>query len=111
MSAPPRPPATTAEQRQAGLAKATAANAERARIRTRLKTGDTTLAAVLENTAAHPGHPAGTIRLASLLKNIPHVGPSRTERILTEANVPGTKRLRGLGPRQRHAVIHAAGSR
>jgi guanylate kinase len=98
------------EQREAARIKAGATRAEHARISTQLANRETTLAAVLEKAHAEPDTPAGAMRARRVVTSLPGIGASRGQAILTTAKVPAAKRLRGLGSRQRHALLTAAGS-
>lgn len=51
--------------------------------------------------AADPGAPEATLRVRELLLSIPSLGPTRTDRVLGELGIAASKRVGGLGVRQR----------
>ena len=93
------------EQRRAALAKAADARRERARIKQLLKAGDTSLAAVLE--AADASEALAKMRVSEVLEALPAVGPLKAERTMEELRIARSRRIRGLGPRQRRALLDA----
>ncbi|MEC4612879.1 integration host factor, actinobacterial type [Tsukamurella tyrosinosolvens] len=95
-------PTLTPEQRADALAKAAAVRAARAAIKNQLKTGATTLAAVLDR-ADEPA--VGKMRVASLLEALPKIGKVKAAEIMTELEIAENRRVAGLGERQRTALV------
>lgn len=94
-------PTLTPEQRADALAKAAAVRAARAAIKNQLKTGATTLAAVLDR-ADEPA--VGKMHVASLLEALPKIGKVKASEIMTELDIAENRRVAGLGERQRAAL-------
>ena len=95
-------PTLTQEQRADALAKAAAVRTARAAIKTELKTGATTLAAVLGR-ADEPA--VGKMRVAALLEALPKIGKVKAADIMAELEIAENRRVAGLGERQRTALI------
>jgi guanylate kinase len=49
-------------------------------------------------------HPAASLRITQFLRSIPHIGATKTERILAELQIAPVKRLGGLGRNQRQRL-------
>ena len=79
-------PQLTDEQRAAALEKAAAARRARAELKDRLKRGGTNLKQVLKDAETK-------------------VGKVKAQEIMTELEIAPTRRLRGLGDRQRKALL------
>jgi hypothetical protein len=95
-------PTLTPEQRADALAKAAAVRSARAAIKNQLKTGATTLAAVLGR-ADEPA--VGKMRVAALLEALPKIGKVKAAEIMTELEIAENRRIAGLGERQRTALV------
>jgi transposase len=99
----PQLPQLTDEQRAAALEKAASARRARAELKDRLKRGDTNLEQVLKD--AQTDEVVGKIKVAELLAALPRVGKVKAQEIMTELEIAPTRRLRGLGDRQRSALL------
>jgi hypothetical protein len=99
----PQVPALSAEQRAAALRRAAAVRAERGRLRAELKAGRLSPAALLDR-AGEDESLAG-MRVVALLEALPGYGPVRAGALLDELGIAGSRRVRGLGPRQRAALL------
>ncbi len=51
--------------------------------------------------AGEPTSPEATLRVTELLRSIPSLGPTRASRVMTELQIAESKRVGGLGVRQR----------
>jgi len=98
-------PARTEEQRTAALHAALAARTARARLRLELKDRRLNGVDVIEGAAGNPLWAA--LRVTWLLGCLPGVGEVRAERMLASAGIAPSRRIQGLGSRQRAALIHA----
>ena len=98
-------PARSDEQRAEALEAALAVRMERARLRGELKAKNVSAVEVIEG-AADNRLWAG-LKVTWLLKCLPGVGEVRAERMLTELQIARSRRLQGLGSRQRSALIAA----
>ncbi|MEU5547783.1 integration host factor, actinobacterial type [Streptomyces sioyaensis] len=94
-------PPLTLEQRRAGLGKALASRAERAEVREALKRGRLSLRMVL----ASDSEAVRKMPVLLLLTSLPGVGKPRARKMLTELKIAPTRRIRGLGARQRARLI------
>ena len=96
-------PQLTDEQRAAALEKAAAARRVRAELKERLKRGGTTLKDVLA--AADADEVVGKMKVSALLESLPGVGKVRAAQIMERLEIATSRRLRGLGDRQRKALL------
>lgn len=100
-------PELTPEQRAAALEKAAAARRARTELKDRLKKGETDLKTVLKN--AETDEIIGKMKVSALLEALPKVGKVKAQEIMTELEIAPTRRLRGLGDRQRRALLERFG--
>ncbi|CAM2934369.1 integration host factor, actinobacterial type [Saccharomonospora xinjiangensis] len=96
-------PQLTEEQRAAALEKAAAARRARAELKERLKRGGTTLAEVLKQ--ADEDEVLGKMKVSALLEALPGVGKVRAQQTMERLEIATSRRLRGLGDRQRKALL------
>jgi signal recognition particle GTPase len=96
-------PELTEEQRAAALEKAAAARRARAELKERLKRGGTTLPDVLDQ--ADSDEVLGKMKVSALLEALPGVGKVRAQQIMERLEIAPSRRLRGLGERQRKALL------
>lgn len=97
------PPKLTAEQRNAALAKAAEARRVRAEMKELLRTGSLTLPEVLER-AETDEIIAGT-KVYAVLVALPGLGKVKAARVMEELGIAENRRLRGLGSRQKAALL------
>ncbi|AEH10617.1 MULTISPECIES: integration host factor, actinobacterial type [Frankiaceae] len=98
----PLPPLTP-EQRAAALEKAALARKQRAELKERLKKAEVSLASVLER--ADTDEVIGKMKVAAVLESLPGVGRVRATRIMERLAISDSRRLRGLGAKQRAALV------
>lgn len=91
-------------QRQQALAQAAEARRNRAELARQLKTGYL-LPAELFELVCDPTCEARNMRVSTVLRAMPHVGPVRAATIQREAGIAGNRRLRGVGRRQRNVLL------
>jgi transposase len=96
-------PQLTEEQRAAALEKAAAARRARAELKERLKRGGTNLKEVL--IAADNNEVLGKMKVSALLESLPGVVKVRAAQIMERLEIAASRRLRGLGDRQRKALL------
>ena len=96
-------PARSDEQRAEALEAALAVRMERARLRGELKAK--TLSAVDVIEGAVDNRLWAGLKVTWLLECLPGVGEVRAERILTDLQIAASRRIQGLGTRQRAALI------
>jgi len=95
-------PPLTPEQRTAALEKAAQARKDRAEIKNRLKRGEITLSAVLDQ--GQSDDTAGKMKVSALLESMPGVGKVRAQQIMDRLGIAESRRVRGLGAKQRAAL-------
>ena len=96
-------PQLTEEQRAAALEKAAAARRTRAELKDRLKRGGTTIKEVLHKSDSDDV--LGKMKVSALLEAMPGVGKVRAAQIMERLEIAPSRRLRGLGDRQRKALL------
>lgn len=99
------PPDLSPEQRALAIERAAAARRVRAEVREDLRTGRTDLAAVLAR--ADADEIVGGIKVKSVLTALPGLGKVKSYRLMERLGIADNRRLRGLGPRQREALLDA----
>ena len=100
-------PQLTDEQRKEALAKAAEARKARAELKEQLKRGDISLKEVLAK--ASTDEIIGKTKVSALLESLPKVGKVKVKEIMDELEIAQTRRLRGLGDRQRRALLERFG--
>lgn len=96
-------PKMTDEQRAAALARAGEARRVRAEIKQLLKTGSLNLDDVFER--AEEDDLVAGIKVSAVVVSMPHMGKVKAKRLLEELGIADNRRLRGLGPRQKAALL------
>lgn len=91
------------EQRRAALAKAAEARRIRAELKQMLKAGEVSLRDVIERSAS--AEALAKMKVADVLEAMPAFGPVKARRLMEELEIAPSRRLRGLGPRQREALL------
>jgi hypothetical protein len=97
----PLPPLSP-EQRAAALEKAAAARRARAALKVRLKTSGTSLSDVLSE--GETDDVIGKMKVVSVLEALPRVGKVKAQQIMDELEISPSRRVRGLGVKQREAL-------
>ncbi|HWH96934.1 MAG TPA: integration host factor, actinobacterial type, partial [Pseudolysinimonas sp.] len=88
--------------RAAGSRAAVAARRARAEVKRQIASRERTALDVVESAwAGDAGAPEATLRVSELLKSVPTLGPTRTERVMADLGIATSKRVGGLGVRQR----------
>lgn len=95
-------PPLTPEQRAAALTKAADARRARAEVKDKLKNSGTSLSDVLS--AGETDEVVGRMRVSAVLEAMPGVGKIRAARIMERCGIAASRRVRGLGGRQRAAL-------
>jgi transposase len=90
------------EQRAAALEKAAEIRKKRAALKEQLKSGKTTLAAVLDQAEDEV---VGKLKVSAVLQSMPGIGKIRATQIMERLKIADSRRLRGLGEQQRKALL------
>lgn len=96
-------PQLTDEQRKAALEKAAQARHERAELREKIKSGKVTLEEVLDSDDPI----ANRMKVSALIESLPGYGKAKAVKIMDELGISATRRVKGLGARQREQLIEA----
>ncbi len=97
----PLPPLSP-EDRQKALEKAAEARKKRAELKGQLKSGKMTLAEVL---TTQGDDTIGKMKVSAVLEALPGVGKVRARKIMEKLDISATRRIKGLGPKQREALL------
>jgi len=95
-------PELTPEQKREALKKAQEVRSKRARVRADLKAGNMTLEGVLNKAEDEV---IGKMRVAYLLESLPRIGKVRSRQIMEEIGIDESRRVQGLGVRQKEALL------
>jgi DNA uptake protein ComE-like DNA-binding protein len=94
-------PTLTPEQRTQALAKAAEARKKRAELKGELKSGKKSLKDVL----ARSDDTVGKMKVSNVLESLPGVGKVRAQKIMEELDISASRRVRGLGAKQRGLLL------
>ena len=95
-------PQLTEEQRRQALEKAAEARRARAEIKQKLKAGTLTLSQVL---ASPSDDMVGKMKVSAVLEALPGVGKVRAKKIMEQLDISTSRRIRGLGDKQKQALL------
>ena len=98
----PLPPPLTEEQRRQALEKAAIARRKRAEMKEQLKSGRTTLKELLGRT---DDEIVGKMKVSSVLESMPGVGRVRARKMMEKLDISDSRRMRGLGTRQKENLL------
>ena len=96
-------PELTDEQRKAALEKAAAARHARAELREKIKNGEVTLEDVLDSDDPI----ANRLKVSALIESLPGYGKAKAAKVMGELGISATRRVKGLGARQREQLVEA----
>jgi hypothetical protein len=101
-------PTLTPEQRQQALEKAAEARRKRAELKAQLKSGNTSLATVLNK---DEDDTVGKMKVSAVLESMPGVGKVRARKIMEKLDISASRRVRGLGSKQKDALLAEFGGK
>lgn len=101
-------PQLTEEQRKQALEKAAEARRARAEIKQQLKNATLTLPQILSQPTNETT--IGKMKVASVLESLPGVGKVRARKIMERLDISSTRRVRGLGAKQKEALLAEFGA-
>lgn len=99
------PKLSDADRLQA-LEKASKARQARAALRDEIKSGKLPFAAVLQRS---DDPVAGRMRVSVLLRSLPGFGKSKAAKVMAELDISESRRVQGLGTRQREQLLERLG--
>ncbi len=94
-------PVLTDEQRKQALEKAAEARRKRAEIKGQLKSGKLTLKDML----SRQDDTVGKMKVSTVLESLPGVGKVRARKIMEKLDISASRRVRGLGAKQRESLL------
>jgi len=95
------PPSLDPEVRRRNAQLAIEARRERSKMKSALKEGSLSLREILESSSAA----AQRMRVIELLTSLPQMGPLRAESLMEKVGISRTRRIAGLGVRQRRELL------
>jgi len=101
----PVPPSLTQAQREAASRVAVANRRRRAEVKKLVKSGELSLEEIFELAEAEDC--IAQMRAYDLISALPAIGEVKATRIMERATIAKTRRIRGLGPRQRELLFQA----
>jgi hypothetical protein len=101
-------PKLSMEEKKRALKKAQEVRSQRAKIRQSLKSGKTSIRELLSNVNDDV---VAKMRVVYLLESLPRIGKVKTKKIMSDIGIDETRRIQGLGNRQKQALIERFGSK
>lgn len=101
----PTPPTLSQEQRVQASRLAVANRRRRAEVKRQVKSGELTLEELFALAAREEC--VAQMRAYDLISALPAIGEVKAERIMKSASIAKTRRIRGLGPKQRAELFRA----
>ena len=95
-------PTLNEEQRRQALAKAAEARRKRAEIKGELKAGKIGLKDILETEGDDT---VGKMKVSNVLESLPGVGKVKARKLMEQLDISATRRVRGLGAKQKAALL------
>ena len=99
-------PQLTPEQRAAALEKAAKARQKRAEYRAKIKAGDMSFAEVMKKS---DDPVIARMKVSTLLESLPGFGKAKAAKIMSELEISESRRVQGLGARQRESLLERLG--
>jgi hypothetical protein len=95
-------PTLNEEQRKEALAKAAEARRKRAEIKGELKSGKRSLQDILQTQGSDT---IGKMKVSTVLESLPGVGKVKARKLMEQLDISATRRVRGLGAKQKSALL------
>jgi hypothetical protein len=95
-------PVLTDEQRKQALEKAAEARKKRAELKSQLKSGKLQLKDMLSR---QDDNTVGKMKVSTVLESLPGVGKVRAQKIMERLDISASRRVRGLGAKQRESLL------
>jgi uncharacterized protein YjiS (DUF1127 family) len=101
------PPALTADDRAAALAKAAEARRARAELKQLLKMGSLSLRDAIDRSAND--EVIAKTKVLTVLESLPRLGKVKSRRLLEDIGIAESRRMQGLGEHQKAKLLEALG--
>src|SRR5918998_68192 len=98
----PLPPPLSEEQRRQALAKAAEARRRRAELKEQLKSGRVSLKELLDRSGDEV---VGKMKVSTALESLPGVGRVRARKLMERLDISESRRMRGLGAKQKENLL------
>ena len=95
-------PVLNEEQRRQALEKPAEARRKRAEVKGELKSGKRTLSDILNDQGSDT---VGKMKVSTVLESLPGVGKVRARKLMEKLDISASRRVRGLGAKQRSALL------
>jgi S13-like protein len=95
-------PVLNEEQRRQALEKAAEARRKRAEVKQELKSGKRSLSELLNQ---QTNETVGKMKVSTVLESLPGVGKVRARKLMEKLDISASRRVRGLGAKQRSALL------
>jgi hypothetical protein len=95
-------PVLNEEQRRQALEKAAEARRKRAEVKQELKSGKRSLSDILN---LQTNETVGKMKVSTVLESLPGVGKVRARKLMEKLDISASRRVRGLGAKQRSALL------
>lgn len=99
-------PPLSDKQRKDALKKAAAARKARAELREKIKNGEISVKEVVENV---DDPVVARMKVSMLIESLPGYGKAKAAKIMDELNISPSRRIKGLGVRQREDLLERLG--
>ena len=101
-------PKLSDEQRKEALEKAAQARKARAELRTKIKNGDISVEQVLTDV---DNPVVARMKVSMLIESLPGFGKAKAAKLMEELEISESRRIKGLGTRQREELLERLGDR
>ncbi len=98
-----QPPTMSDEQRKAALEKAVDVRKKQAEIKMKLKIGSLNIKDVIDKGQTDDLY--GKLKIKAVIESLPGYGKKTAELLLDQLGIGLTKRIKGLGPKQRDEIL------
>jgi len=95
-------PVLNEEQRRQALEKAAEARRKRAVVKQELKSGTRAVSDILNQ---QTNETVGKMKVSTVLESLPGVGKVRARKLMEKLDISASRRVRGLGAKQRSALL------
>jgi hypothetical protein len=101
-------PTLTEEQRREALVKAAEARRKRAALKEKLKSGQVSIREILDRKGEDV---VGKMKVSNVLESLPGMGKVKARKLMERLDISSTRRVRGLGAKQKDALLGELGKK